>query len=102
MNAAMFMQLWHSVKVKQDAVNSFIDDEAFEYFNFSFYKDIVDDKLFSKTESAGWRAFQLAFILLNLDGIFKPEDDTNGIKETIGLIWFGFQQAVVKPKLISA
>jgi hypothetical protein len=90
MNAAMFMQLWHSVKVKQDAVNSFIDNEAFEYFNFSFYKDIADDKLFSKTESAGWRAFQLAFILLNLDGIFKSEDDTEWDKRNnwVDLVWF--------------
>lgn len=90
MNAAMFMQLWHSVKVKKDAVNSFINDEAFEHFNFSFYKDIADDKLFSKTESAGWRAFQLAFILLNLDGIFKPEDDAKWDKRNnwVDLVWF--------------
>lgn len=90
MNAAMFMQLWHSVKVKQDVVNLFINDEAFEYFNFSFYKDIAEDKLFSKTESAGWRAFQLAFILLNLDGIFKPEDDAEWDKRNnwVDLVWF--------------
>lgn len=90
MNAAMFMQLWHSVKVKKDEVNSFINDEAFEHFDFSFYKEIADDKLFSKTESAGWRAFQLAFILLNLDGIFKPEDDANWDKRNnwVDLVWF--------------
>lgn len=90
MNGAMFMQLWHSVKVKKDEVNSFINDEAFEYFAFSFYKEIADDKLFSKTESAGWRAFQLAFILLNLDGIFKPEDDANWDKRNnwVDLVWF--------------
>jgi hypothetical protein len=90
MNAAMFMQLWHSVKVKQDAVNSTINDKAFEYFNFSFYKEIADDKLFSKTESASWRAFQLAFILLNLDGIFKPDDDENWDKRNnwVDLVWF--------------
>ena len=90
MNAAMFMQLWHSVKVKQDVVNSFINDEAFKHFNFSFYKETADDKLFSKTESAGWRAFQLAFILLNLDGIFKPEDDANWDKRNnwVDLVWF--------------
>lgn len=90
MNAAMFMQLWHSVKTKQDEVNSFINDEAFEHFNFSFYKEIAVDKLFSKTESAGWRAFQLAFILLNLDGIFKPEDDANWDKRNnwVDLVWF--------------
>lgn len=90
MNAAMFMQLWHSVKVKKDEVNSFINDEAFEHFDFSFYKEIADDKLFSKTESAGWRAFQLAFILLNLDGIFKLEDDVNWDKRNnwVDLVWF--------------
>jgi hypothetical protein len=90
MNAAMFMQLWHSVKVKQDEVNSIMNDEEFEYFNFSFYKEIADDKLFSKSESAGWRAFQLAFILLNLDGIFKPEDDENWNKRNnwVDLVWF--------------
>lgn len=90
MNAAMFMQLWHSVKVKHDAVKSFINDEAFEHFNFSFYKDIADDKLFSKTESVGWRAFQLAFILLNLDGIFKPEDGAKWEKRNnwVDLVWF--------------
>ena len=90
MNAAMFMQLWHSVKTKQDEVNSSINDEAFEHFNFSFYKEIADDKLFSKTESAGWRAFQLAFILLNIDGIFKPKDDANWDKRNnwVDLVWF--------------
>jgi len=90
MNAAMFMQLWHSVKVKQDDVNSFMNDESFEYFNFNFYKIIADDKLFSKTESAGWRAFQLAFVLLNLDGIFKPDDDRNWDKRNnwVDLVWF--------------
>lgn len=90
MNAAMFMQLWHSVKVRQDEVNSFINDEAFEHFDFSFYKEIADDKLFLKTESAGWRAFQLAFFLLNLDGIFKPEDDANwgNRNNWVDLVWF--------------
>lgn len=90
MNAAMFMQLWHSVKVKQDAVNSFMKNEEFEHFNFSFYKEIADDKLFSKTESAGWRAFQLAFILLNLDGIFKANEDENWDKRNnwVDLVWF--------------
>lgn len=90
MNSAMFMQLWHSVKAKKDEVNSFIKDEAFEHFNFSFYKEIADDKLFSKTESAGWRAFQLAFIILNLDGIFEPLDNTKWEKRNdwVDLVWF--------------
>lgn len=90
MNAAMFMQLWHSVKVKQHAVNSLMNEESFEYFNYSFYKVVADDKLFTQTESAGWRAFQLAFILLNLDGIFRPDDDTNwdNRNNLVDLVWF--------------
>ncbi|WP_461640130.1 helicase-related protein [Labilibaculum euxinus] len=90
MNSAMFMQLWHSVKVKQDAVNSIISDESFTFFNFDFYKLKADDRLFSKSESAGWRAFQLAFILLNLDGIFKSDEDKNWDKRNnwVDLVWF--------------
>lgn len=89
MNGAMFMQLWHSVKVKESKVTPIFEHEEFNYFNFDFYKN-ADDKLFSKTESAGWRAFQLAFILLNLDGIFKPENDENWEKrnECVDLVWF--------------
>lgn len=90
MNAAMFMQLWHSVKVKQDQVNLFMNNDNFTQFNFKFYKEIADDKLFSKSESAGWRAFQLAFILLNLDGIFKPVGDEKWDKRNdwVDLVWF--------------
>lgn len=90
MNSAMFMQLWHSVKVKQDEVNSIINEDSFSFFNFDFYKLKADDKLFSKTQPAGWRAFQLAFILLNLDGIFKANDDINWEKRNnwVDLVWF--------------
>lgn len=89
-NAAMFMQLWHSVKAKQNDVISFINDESFTYFNFEFYKTTTTDKLFSETESAGWRAFQLAFILINLDGIFKPDSDEMWEKRNnwVDLVWF--------------
>jgi len=90
MNASMFMQLWHSVKAKLGEVNSFMIDVSFTNFDFDFYKIIADDKLFSKTESAGWRAFQLAFILLNLDGIFKSVEDENWDKRNnwVDLVWF--------------
>lgn len=89
MNAAMFMQLWHSVKVKNDEVIPIIEQEDFNLFDLDFYKK-ANDKLFTKTESAGWRAFQLAFILLNLDGIFKVEDSENWIRrnEWVDLVWF--------------
>jgi hypothetical protein len=89
MNAAMFMQLWHSEKVKNDTVNSFINDSTFEHFNFSFYKDTADDRLFPPyTQSAGWRAFQLAFILLNLDGIFKLDENWDKRNNWVDLVWF--------------
>jgi hypothetical protein len=89
MNAAMFMQLWHSVKVKNAEVIPILEQEDFGLFDPDFYKN-ADDKLFSKTESAGWRAFQLAFILLNLDGIFQAEDDDNWERrnEWVDLVWF--------------
>ena len=89
MNSAMFMQIWHSVNTKKDKVLPLMEDASFSNFNADFYKK-VSDKLFSKTESASWRAFQLAFILLNLDGIFKEEDDLNREKrnEYVDLVWF--------------
>ena len=90
MNAAMFMQLWHSIKAKDDKVIPLMNQDDFTYFNSEFYIR-VDDKLFPPyTQSAGWRAFQLAFILLNLDGIFKSDADINWDKRNnwVDLVWF--------------
>src|SRR5690554_553669 len=89
MNAAMFMQLFHSEKVKNNEIKDLMCQNNFTAFNSDFYKN-ADDRLFSKTESAGWRAFQLAFILLNLDGIFKEENDKQWIarNEWVDLVWF--------------
>jgi hypothetical protein len=67
-----------------------MEQNDFTFFNSEFYIN-ADDKLFSPyTQSAGWRAFQLAFILLNLDGIFKPEDDAEWDKRNnwVDLVWF--------------
>lgn len=91
MNAAMFMQLWHSVKTKRDEVRSIMEDTSFETFSFDFYRHNADDKLFpSFNESASWRAFQLAFILLNLDGIFHDKEDKKWERrnEWVDLVWF--------------
>ncbi|MDP1815116.1 MAG: helicase-related protein [Leadbetterella sp.] len=90
MNASMFMQLWHSVKAKDGKVIPIINQEDFTNFNYKFYIK-ADDNLFPPyTESAGWRAFQLAFILLNLDGIFKSDEDENWDKRNnwVDLVWF--------------
>lgn len=91
MNAAMFMQLWHSIKAKRDEVRSVMDDATFETFSFDFYSQKADDKLFPPfKEPASWRAFQLAFILLNLDGIFHDKDDKKWERRNdwVDLVWF--------------
>ena len=91
MNAAMFMQLWHSVKAKRDEVGSIMEEPTFETFNFDFYSRKADDKLFPPfKEPTSWRAFQLAFILLNLDGIFRDKDDIKWERrnEWVDLVWF--------------
>ena len=77
MNAAMFIQLWHSKRSTNEETN------------FDFYKNKADDFLFGK-KPAAWRPFQLAFILLNLDGIIQRLDDP-GWKcrnELVDLVWF--------------
>jgi hypothetical protein len=90
MNATMFMQLWHSEKVKKGQVLEMFDDTSFTTFDFDFYKTKADSRLFSPTESASWRAFQLAFILLNLDGIFRVAGDSLWTKRNnwVDLVWF--------------
>ena len=77
MNSAMFIQLWHSKKSTN------------EITNFQFYKEKADDRLFGDTPAA-WRPFQLAFILLNLDGIIKRPDDPKWTarNEIVDLVWF--------------
>jgi hypothetical protein len=88
MNTAMFMQLWHSVKAKEGKVNPFFEKDNFNGFDTNFYKN-ADDKLFGE-DSAAWRPFQLAFILLNLDGIIQSPKDEHWTKrnEWVDLVWF--------------
>ncbi len=82
MNAAMFIQLWHSKKDNLSAVNK-------TKLQPDFYKN-ASDYIFPNSGSATWRPFQIAFILLNLDGIFQREDDKNWEKrnELVDLVWF--------------
>ncbi|MGE4283831.1 MAG: helicase-related protein [Clostridia bacterium] len=84
MNAAMFMQLWHNKKENQKQIR---EDET--ELNFEFYRKATDD-IFPGVEHAAWRPFQLAFILLNLDGIFKSQNDLSWSKrnELVDLVWF--------------
>lgn len=77
MNTAMFIQLWHSKRTTEDEVC------------FDFYKEKADDHLFDNKHAA-WRPFQLAFILLNLDGIIQRSDDPKweSRNELVDLVWF--------------
>ncbi len=77
MNTAMFIQLWHSKRST--------DEETC----FDFYKEKADDHLFDN-KPAAWRAFQLAFIILNLDGIIQRSDDPKWKfrNELVDLVWF--------------
>jgi hypothetical protein len=90
MNAAMFMQLWHAVKAKDGKVIPVMEQSDFTFFSSEFYINAEDELFPPYSHSAGWRAFQLAFILLNLDGIFKPEDDAEWDRRNnwVDLVWF--------------
>ena len=77
MNTAMFIQLWHSKRSTDETTC------------FDFYKEKADDHLFGD-KPAAWRPFQLAFILLNLDGIIQRSDDPEWKRrnELVDLVWF--------------
>jgi len=82
MNAAMFMQLWHNKKENQAQIKG-------PQLDITFYKNASDD-IFPGVQHAAWRPFQLAFILLNLDGIFQRHDDPDWDKRNkwVDLVWF--------------
>jgi hypothetical protein len=85
MNAAMFMQLWHNVPANKQKVR--MDKKS---LTFDYYRDEADDTSIFKGIKAAWRPFQLAFILLNLDGIFQ-RDATQPWRERnelVDLVWF--------------
>ena len=77
MNSAMFIQLWHSKRTTNKETD------------FNFYKEIADDHLFGDMPAA-WRPFQLAFILINLDGIIQRKNDPEWKcrNELVDLVWF--------------
>lgn len=83
MNAAMFMQLWHNAKCNKEKVR-----QADAQLDFEFYRDYADDTTIFEGMNAAWRPFQLAFILLNLDGIFQGSDSWEKRNELVDLVWF--------------
>lgn len=87
MNSCMFMQLWHSENVKSNTVLTLMDDADFLSFDQGFYSASA---ITFDNRPAAWRAFQLAFIILNLDGIFHiPGDkDWRERNDLVDLVWF--------------
>lgn len=85
MNAAMFMQLWHNAHDNKEKVC-----RNKEKLSFDFYKDEADDMSIFKGIKAAWRPFQLAFILLNLDSIFRRNESAEWKErnELVDLVWF--------------
>lgn len=83
MNTAMFMQLWHNNKKNK------LDVFDLPVFNEEYYESVEDD-IFQKDVPAAWRPFQLAFILLNLDGIIQHPNDKEWKyrNECVDLVWF--------------
>lgn len=73
MNSAMLMQMWHNKDNYAQIVNRLTPD---------FY--------LNKGTGYYWRPFQLAFILLNLDGIVQRDDDPQWERrnEFVDLVWF--------------
>ena len=87
MNTSMFIQMWHGKFAGKEEIREKMDDITFSGFNANFYKNCNDD-IFQKDVPSSWRAFQLAFILLNLDGIFDDNVHNKNRNELVDLVWF--------------
>lgn len=87
MNTSMFIQMWHGKYAGKEEIKLKMEDDSFSGFNADFYKTCNDD-IFQKNIPSGWRAFQLAFILLNLDGIFDDNSKNEKRNELVDLVWF--------------
>ena len=78
MNTAMFMQLHHGINtkpvIKEDAPPFIPNANSHEY-----YQTIKADYK--------WRSFQLAFILLNIDGFIRPPENDQIIQDVFNTGW---------------
>lgn len=87
MNTAMFIQMWHSQKTNRDYLREKRDylREKFEGTSEAFYSEQSNTG-----QPVAWRPFQLAFILLNLDGIIQRKDDSDwkARNDLVDLVWF--------------
>lgn len=87
MNTSMFIQMWHGKYAGKEEIKVKMENDLFSGFNAEFYKSCNDD-IFQKDIPSGWRAFQLAFIILNLDGIFDDNATNDKRNKLVDLVWF--------------
>ena len=82
MNTAMFMQLHHSIKIKENNPIIPHSDKKEDY-----YSEVkIYDKNGNEVEYK-WRSFQLAFILLNIDAFVKPDEEDKTVEDIFGSGW---------------
>lgn len=81
MNTAMFMQLHHKLEVEKAILKS--GTYLPEQNSHEYYKNLR----FENGNDYKWRAFQLAFILLNIDGFVRPSDDDKIVQDVFGTNW---------------
>lgn len=74
MNTAMFMQLHHSILKK-------FSYPFKEKLDEHYYKEVALEKEYQ------WRSFQLAFVLLNIDGFVRPDADDKTVEDIFGTKW---------------
>jgi hypothetical protein len=80
MNTAMFMQLHHSISTK-DVIKHRLPAFLPNVKGFSYYADLELSKEYQ------WRPFQLAFILLNIDGFVKPRENEKVTTDVFSTGW---------------
>ena len=87
MNTAMFMQLWHSQADNQSILQTACRGKR--EIPEDFYKGLSSE-VRKGYGPAAWRSFQLAFIILNMDGIIQRDDDPTWEQrnKVVDLVWF--------------
>lgn len=88
MNTAMFIQMWHSKEPNRQKFHNYRENNN-QPTKEAYYQGLPDD-IFQSGIPASWRPFQLAFILLNIDGIIQRPDDPEWKRRNklVDLVWF--------------
>lgn len=83
MNTAMFMQMHHNMGIRLAKKNNKLD-----YFKeFENNEDYYKEAKCIEYDDYKWRSFQLAFIILNIDGFVKPRNDDHTVDDVFKTGW---------------